>query len=573
MSTACDTTNQDHLAASARIKNAINTVTFTKLQNQIGHYDSSKHYRFELAEAEKKELYHHCTTNNKQDPNYYRRAFLHYIRINQHRMPRPTSAELAMRRTHPDRATISMQQFFDKQGLALYLLALEEEANSREFMDAVLHASTRYYPGPKWAHKPIVIVAGPSSCGKTFSANAAMKKCLEFLSKKIPYQHSGNFCITVDGGMARETSQIRKIAIQIANLQGFSGLKDIYSQSSVLDIVKSRIKNTALTSKHGVIIPETFSKPFSGSVMRTADHIPNSRLIFTRVEGERPSLFQRIVAFMGLKRAWKTEGFDKENDIAHLDLNRKKVVESKPYQPGGFFFGVLGSKIAEIWYNLFSKHKLSMIIQNDLIALKQGKNKNEWIETKQNDPGTLLVSHTTYKKWLALSDADKEKLSLHDMPQIKPKIQTSVQIDIAILIENISKEIVKISSPVTSNIKFNYLNQLRKTLENINSNITLETIMLKKYEIQLLASDIKDKMNGFLKHNLFGFFFDSTIRTLRDTIYKLNHVDIKLTNMKNMFTSKHTLSKSPAFAAIIKHDQHPATQPEEAVQQSLFKVF
>lgn len=333
---------------------------------------------------------------------YFRDMFVRYIAVINGNTWMSYQGDPALRSTHPESATIRMQEFLGKEGLELYKLALQEEMNSKEFMHAVLDASTKNYQGARWAERPIVIVGGPSASGKSFAADAAIQEASRFLPKEGSQQ--GNKVIFVDGGIVRETSQMRKLVIQAANNKGFTGVKDLQSKSNILEQVKTRILNHAAQSTFGMVIPETFSKPhIARRLLKLLFAIPNARVIFTRVVGKEPNMFRRVVAFMGSRRAWKTADFKSRQ----LELNAKSECESKAYGAGGFIWGVLGSRLAEKWYKKVSPKNLSMAIKNDLIlVVEDPKDTNQWRLAEVGEKGkvTKLVSERAFKEWQKNSD-------------------------------------------------------------------------------------------------------------------------------------------------------------------------
>lgn len=339
----------------------------------------------------------------KDDAQFFRKKFIEFLQ--QHSFPE-YKGNPHTRGTNPEAATIEMKELLGKKGFELFEKALEEEMNSKEFRDAVVYQSTSHFEGPKWEERPIVIVAGPSGCGKSFAAKAAVEKSNQFL-KASPTDLSGNYVVAADGGIIREVSQMRKLVIQLANNQGYSGIKDLHSRCKILEKVKNRVREAAfLTTDLGVVIPETFSQwdnPLSDirSLMPRIDSLPNTKQIFSRVEGKDQDNFREIVAFMGSRRAWKTNDFTP----SPLDLNKTGLTESKAYGHFGFKFGVNGSKNAEEWIKNHSKDKLHMVITNDLILLKPDPAANgKWIPAKQNDEGARLFSESLFNQWQESQD-------------------------------------------------------------------------------------------------------------------------------------------------------------------------
>lgn len=360
--------------------------------------DYQKGYKGKIENYQKKNKL--VVTDSSDDMQYFRKKFINYI-LN-HEKPsfiegddeEANKLKRQDRENNPEIATIKMEQFLDKEGLELYKLALEEERYSTNYMDAVFEQSTTIFPGKPWMVRPVVIVAGPSGAGKTTAARAAIENANQFLPKdNDPTSLTQNKVVAVDGGVAREVSQMRKLVIHMANKQGYSGINDLHKQSK---IQAAAVANPKL----GIVIPKTFSKPNSTpKILSKIDKLPNTKPIFTRVDGverdNKSQQFKNIVAFMGERRAWKSGGFDSNEP---LDLNAPTKAESKAYGGGGFWAGVLGSKFAEKWFKFSSKEKLSMVITNDLMIVKPDANKN-LVPAKSDDKGARLVAERVVHAW------------------------------------------------------------------------------------------------------------------------------------------------------------------------------
>ncbi|CAM2749248.1 Uncharacterised protein [Legionella steigerwaltii] len=374
------------------------------------------------------------------DPQFFRKKLIEYIQ--KHPFPR-YSGDPKKRETNPEEATTDMETFLGKQGVELYKLALDEEMNSKDFRNAVVIKSTTHFAGPKWSERPVVIVGGPSASGKSFAAQAAVEKAKEFLASDYS-DMSGNHVIAADGGIVREVSQMRKLVIQLANNQGYPGIEDLYSKSKKsMDGIKDCVREAAFrTSGLGVVIPETFTDPLKGrKLLKQIEKLPDTKHIFTRVQGHDDDNFRKVVGFMGSRRAWKTKNFIEEE----LDLNKSGLAESKAYGKSGFTWGKLFSKEAEDWFRRHSKDKLYMRITNDLILLKPDPNhQGNWIGAKQNDEGAKLFSEKVYKQWKSLAstpDTPKPDFIEYHTKNSKSQITTSPQIDFLIAQKKVEEKI------------------------------------------------------------------------------------------------------------------------------------
>ncbi len=344
----------------------------------------------------------------EDNPNYFRERFIHYCLSKElDSFTIPDSGD--PRKDNPEKATIKLNELLGKEGAELYQKALKEERNSQEYMDAVLRASTTHYMGDKWAQRPVVIVGGPSASGKSVAAQQAIEKAAAFLQKVDTGMDAppGNDVVAVDGGICREVSQIRKLAIRVANQQGFPAISDLHAKSSMLDKAKGCIREAAFASTLGVVIPDTFSNPVKSPsrILSNIEKLPNTKLIFTRVEADK-----KVVRFMGSRRACKTKNFDR---CPRLDLNSTEdLSESKAYGKDGFYWGNKGSREAEQWYRQSSRDKISFLIINDLILKKpvpkdvqeSNAKAHQWADANQGDEGTIIVSRRTFERWVESPD-------------------------------------------------------------------------------------------------------------------------------------------------------------------------
>lgn len=443
---------QDRINSTARLKRQIgdygpstnesclNEDGKVALYRGIIRYEQKEHPQKVSAYKTKNQI----SESEENNLQFFREQFIEYICHLDSKVPPPAvfTGDPRVRKINPEAANISLENLLGKQGLELYQLALEEEMNSREYRDAIIIKGTTHFDGAKWLERPVVIVAGPSGCGKSTAARAAVTTASKFLAADEE-DLSGNDVVAADGGIIREVSQMRKLAIQIANQQGFTGIKDLHSKSAVLEEVKLKVREAAFaTPGIGVVIPETFAPWFTPlnpvrNLMKQIDKLANTKQIFARVEGEDLPLFTKIVAFMGSRRAWKTEGFNPDEP---LDLNKEKLAESKAYDARGFNLGRLGSIAAETWYRTHSKDKLSMIITNDLILLQPRDKK--WVPAVQGDDGARLFSRNAYEAWNKLAESPtKLDLIAYCDKHAKPAILTSAQIDFAIAQKMIKKSL------------------------------------------------------------------------------------------------------------------------------------
>ncbi|RUR07413.1 hypothetical protein [Legionella sp. km772] len=315
-------------------------------------------------------------------PDFFRKQFIEFCARKDFT---DFAGDKGKRKTKPETATQSLEELFGKQGAALYKLALAEERHTKEYMNAVFQESTSHSEGNKWSTRPVIIVAGPSACGKSTAANAAIEQAKSALPTD-PEDFSGNDIVAADGGVAREVSQMRKLAIQLAVEHGYSGINDLHNKSNVLGDVKDCILEAAYaTDNLGVVIPETFSHAkTSTSMFARIDQLKNTTPIWIRVTGENKSIFsalldkittsfREVVAYMGSRRAFKTSGFkdekpedEREDTRYDLNISKDEIPESKAY--GGFLSfmgGWFGSWKAEQNFKKHYQDGITFTLVND----------------------------------------------------------------------------------------------------------------------------------------------------------------------------------------------------------------
>lgn len=402
------------------------------------------------------------------DKQFFRKAFIKLIcKIDAD--PRMPTFDPEMRANYPDEATVSLEAFLGKEGASLYRLALKEEMHSEEYRLAVLNDSTKHFAGKKWKDAPAVVVAGPSGSGKSVAAKQAIEDASVYFPK-IDDDNSGNYVTAADGGIARETSQIRKLAIQAANNKGYTGISTLHPNSSVLGKIKHLV--LACVSKApdlGIAVPETFSKwriPVLNKKTRAL--MPSlsedkAVLVFSEVEGSDPDNFQSLVEHLGTMRAWKTKDFG----YKPLDMNSKKgLKESKRYGASGFKHGVSGSKEAKRWFIKHRPNDIILVVTNDLIMLKPSPKTPGWESAEKGDAGIIITSKRTYEYWIKIKNGDVKQVPAeakaawdafvaekHQAPSpdqfsllLPSEIKTASEAKIGSLVEELAERITKLEA-------------------------------------------------------------------------------------------------------------------------------
>lgn len=160
-------------------------------------------------------------------------------------------------------ATVKMGAIFSEKAVELYRAAVREEGESAAFRLALAYKAVQYFKGPKLQQLMYVWVGGASGSGKSFGANGVILTLLKHMRNVGEGDTQGNYFAFVDGGIARQLSQPRKLALNMVLRCGFSSiedLNDISGSNNPLDL-KKVVHNMAVESgRVNVIIPETFSE-------------------------------------------------------------------------------------------------------------------------------------------------------------------------------------------------------------------------------------------------------------------------------------------------------------------------
>lgn len=339
-----------------------------------------------------------------------------------------------------------------KKNVWLFKAALQEEVNSFEFREAVVHASTKRFGGTKKDKNIAIIVAGPSSSGKTFASS-------KIAAEKIGEEEDSdglNYMVSYDGGIVRETSQIRKAIIQLAHIKGYGFIPDLKKFQSILDPISKEILPAAFQDADcSLIIPETFSKWRFGKGKALIDTMlerENTEVEFVEMrepndlDSNNYSSWKDTIAVAGNNRAKLRRTYT----ATEIDLNidASEIAESKGYGKGGFKFGVDGSKAAGKYFaeqhiKIKGTKKTAIKIRYSLILIKKDDS-NGWLPAKNgkdigNGTQTQVVSRKCYEAWV------KEKAITPDIDfdafKRNFRTQESIDIDDQNLDQSISNEL------------------------------------------------------------------------------------------------------------------------------------
>lgn len=352
-----------------------------------------------LTTDESRALLYTNTFPEGEEQTNARDAFLKFLEGRHLSLPQET--------TKP-RPTVDMKLFLGEEGLRLYKAAVDEEMRSRSFRDAVFLKSVQHYEGDKWDKKLVLWVGGPSASGKTYGASSAVTS----MAEKMPSSgedKSGNYVVSVDGGVEREVSQMRQMVLQVALAKGYKGIKDLHENTKLS--VKEHVKAAALKEDSlSLVIPETFAESallkrfdaagaYKQNEMRSYHQDPRIIQAFSEVIAEQGNdqRFQTSVKHMGSSRAWFKEE-DEFNDDAIRMNNRDIGCESKVYDSKGFIIGRYASEQAREILKAMDPNGYYIKIVNDLIFVKQDS-KGNWQACGSDDTPGFKLSARDFDRW------------------------------------------------------------------------------------------------------------------------------------------------------------------------------
>lgn len=449
------------------------SIDFSALKADNALYKNSIEYSKKYQKLVKKQQ-----PNNKEaqiiieNQQYFRQKFLKHLEARMDKVPNYDYKKNAdIIKNNPEKATISMVDLLDSTGVKLYKMALKEEMNSKEYMNALLDHSTEMekFKDASWAKRPIVFVGGPSGGGKSFAATSVINAASKYIGKTKD-GNGINKVISVDGGITREVSQMRKLLVKLANNKGYTAISDLHDKSGALEKAKKRLFEYAINQPDaGMVIPETFSKfklpgNYAKKMLERVLKEKNSQMIFTRVVGMDPDKFKEVVAIMGKSRAMKTKDFDTPSK---LDLNSKPDCESKKYGASGFKYGVTGSESAEAYVAKLEENLINMIVVNDLIAV-QKIGDNNWTEkiNYSHNGAIEKISARMFKAWRGLGEnrPSLEEYTKDIKNQVPPIIKSSVEVRMEVALNSIDDKIERNKELEQPNVE---LINLRNALQAI----------------------------------------------------------------------------------------------------------
>jgi len=459
----------DDVLSAAELKNEL-YADIDKYNNQykanVKKYEANakKIKEKDIAEPAEEQLSNHTysqTQEQLENHTYFRNLFLMHANKMMENKENRCQIAASAKATNPEEATISLEKLLGKEGAELYQLALEEELNSKAYRDAALAKSTTKHVDYPWLERPIILIGGPSGSGKSKAAEKTLDDAIETIAKENKGYNptkKTQYVIKCDGGLARETSQMYKAAIRTANSLGYTGISNLHKNSKILGNTKKYLQNVALhkSSPHGIVIPNTFAKHgaevgpipvgkvLSNALLKKLRELDKTqcKIFFSLIEGRDPQLFQDVVAYLGSRRAWKTQWPD--NEATSTDLNdTSNLSESKNYNGDYFKHGIRGSEYAyEELATLFGDKFVGSIVVNDLIFVKRDDTApNGWVRVDKYEPGAIAVSENNYNAWM--KDNNSSSLETYNRANYNPTVVTSSRFKIFRLAQQLREKLRK----------------------------------------------------------------------------------------------------------------------------------
>lgn len=346
----------------------------------------------------------------------------------------------------PLKRTTDINDLLGPEGVKLYMAAKKEEAASRAYRNAVFLKSTTKHGKDKWAKPMVLWVGGPSASGKSYGSNAVIAKMdAEVMEKAPDGAGKGNYVVSIDGGIERETSQIRNLLLQVALTQGYSGVGNL-GKFDKKDKLKGKIQKAALKAGDlSLVIPATFTSPIGpltamrkfnkmhkkGEIVHAFSMVTPEKSLVPLQQEENDKRMKRTVKRMGIARALRTAPY-----TGGIDPNNGKLAgcESKIYEDN-YESGKDASELAKAFFELNNPDPICFDIESDLMFVKKDE-KGNWVECPENDED-LNVKMLTRRDHLAWEEYNRAT------PPSKDKMSFEIWLS------RLDKSPIKISKPET----------------------------------------------------------------------------------------------------------------------------
>jgi hypothetical protein len=291
----------------------------------------------------------------------------------------------------------------------LYKDAIEEERKSENYVNAAFLKSIQVYSGGDFNKQQVIIIAGPSGVGKSKVRSELVHKITQGtldentdpakINKKT--QH---LVVFVDGGIERETSQIRDLMNKTALKLGYAGIEDlekITTSASTESKVKKFIEKVSTDPALGdlnldlpilhLVIPTTHPSSDLKQYMKS-DSV--SEVSYVSVLGNKDA-----VAYTSDTRAFSKTGVSFP-PIDKIDENIRLPESKKPGNIVSFDTGTYLAKAGEDKYiekqlkkqkKYGAKAPVVLRVTKDLVVINALNEDNQLVK--------MLITQRQYDAW------------------------------------------------------------------------------------------------------------------------------------------------------------------------------
>jgi hypothetical protein len=323
--------------------------------------------------------------------------------------------------------TISARALKDPNGKnlqELYEDAIREERESLAYKNAAFLKSVKVYNGGNFSNKEgeehVIILAGPSGGGKTRAGPATVKAAthgvLDELTDPADTQEHQHLVVTIDGGIERDTSQVKKLMIRTSLKLGYGGIEDlekITKNATKGPKLKTIIEDAANVKHMHLVIATTTPQKDLDKYMG-----PDSKRKVTYAYVKTP---WRTVDIIAYRRAFEQIGTKCEGTIDDIE----KPPESK--KPGGLLSYLLGKRAARQAKNEY----LNRQRRNE--AKRQKDPKETKLSTEPDEPAeqTKILKITkdlVFMEYVYDKNDIEKKVPIDIRPNKKGKSMTERQV-------------------------------------------------------------------------------------------------------------------------------------------------
>ncbi len=263
---------------------------------------------------------------------------------------------------------------YQERAMDLYKAAIKEEQKSPAFRNAVFLKAIESRKGVKFDKKQGMHIGGPSGGGKSKARDSVIgmlmeeEKAKQQAQGRMPEADYVNHFVSVDGGIDRDTSQVRNLLFSAVLAKNYKLAEDLHSASKGAS-VKKLVRDAVVVSGKDLhlVIPDTYTDPLK----------QYGRKVFKKLDknGYEQSFIlvkpdQEQTCVSGNRRACMKQG-SKAVTEPNMDMDKKP--EGKVYEPELFKTGARSSHLASHVFKSSVKGR-TFEIDNDVQYYMRDKN-------------------------------------------------------------------------------------------------------------------------------------------------------------------------------------------------------